>query len=130
MENIINIIFYTASGLSVLALVFLWLGEIKFGGRKFIWYHYVPVFLINSALGTAAPYLAVNGIISISVGDNTLLYIILMILWLAVLIASNVTFPVIYRNSDDFSGSFYVCVSFTGICAAAFWIVKLIGLFV
>ena len=86
MENIINIIFYTASGLSVLALVFLWLGEIKFGGRKFIWYHYVPVFLINSALGTAAPYLAVNGIISISVGDNTLLYIILMILWHAVLI--------------------------------------------
>jgi len=130
METIINIIFYIASGVSVLALVFVGLGEIKFSGRRFVWYHYVPAFFINAALGTTVPYLVINGVISISVGENAPLYAMLIILWLAVLIASNVTFCVLYRNNDDFSGSFYACVSFTGIFVAAFWLVKLIGLFI
>ena len=130
MDTIINIIFYIASGVSVLALIFVWLGEIKLGGRRFVWYHYVPIFLIDTALGTTVPYLVINGVISISVGENVSLYVMFIILWLVILIAANSVFPIFCRDNDDFSGLCYACVSFTGIFVAAFWMVKLIGMFV
>lgn len=128
MEGIINLIFYIATGTSVLACIFIWLGEIKLSGNCFIWYYYIPSAVVNAALGAAAPYLYLNGLLNISIGEASLLYIFLIVLHIAFLIGSNITFLLLFRDKDAFNSTFFWCLSMSALFVVPFWIVKLFGI--
>lgn len=128
VEEIINLIFYIATGISVLACIFIWLGEIKLSEHRFIWYYYIPSAVINAGLGGIAPYLYLNGLLSISIGEAVSVYIFFIILHIVALIGSNITFMLLFRDKDNFSSSFYWCLSMTALFIIPYWIIKLFGI--
>ncbi len=126
MEDILNLIFYIATGLSVLTLVFVWLGEIKLAGRRFRWYFYLPHAIINTGLGVIAPTVLWNGLMAVAIGDNVILSVLFIILWTAGLIGNNLIFLMLFRKKEDFSHTFFWCAGLTGLFILAFWIVHLL----
>lgn len=127
MEQIVRLIFYIATGVAVLMLVFVWLSEIKFAEKKFRWYYYIPFALVNAVIGAAAPYVVINGILNDIQGHNAVGLVWLAIAWFAALLVNNLIPVLKFRKKEDFSGVFYACTALTGLFILSFWITVIIG---
>ena len=127
MEQIIRLIFYIASGISALMLVFVFLSEIKFNDKKFRWYYYIPFALVNAAIGAAAPYVVINGVLNDIQGHKAVGLIGLSAAWLAALLVNNIVPIFKFRKKEDFSIVFYACTALTGLFILSFWITLIIG---
>lgn len=126
MEQLFNLIFYIATGLSVLTIVCVWLGEVRLNNRRFVWYFYIPHALINTVLGVLAPTVLWNGILSLVLGSAGFWPVIWIILWAAGLVANNLVFILLFHNNDDFSPSLYWCTGLTGLFILSFWLLQIL----
>lgn len=124
MEGILNIIFYIATGLGVLTLVFVWLGEVKLNGRRFKWYFYIPHALINAGLGVLAPAVFVSGVLDIIINSSVFPGVLYMFLWTAALVANNLGFFFLFRSRKDLSLALYWCAGLFGLFILSFWILR------
>lgn len=127
MEQLLNLIFYIATGLSVLTIVCIWLGEVKLNGRRFIWYFYIPHALINTVLGVFAPTVLWRGVLDLAIGGG-FLPVLWIILWTAALIGNNLVFILLFHHKDDFSATLYWCTGLTGLFILSFWLLQILPL--
>ena len=125
MDAILRIIIYILTGLGILMTAVFLIGDIILLKRRFRWYYYIPVAVLNIAVGISAPHLFVYWLYLLSEG-SALPVVLIPILFITVTVGGNIALFMLFRRREDFSAPFYWSLSLTSLFVISYWLCRLI----
>lgn len=124
MEIVLHIFFYVLTAVGLMTTVAVYFYDIHFDEKKFVWYHYIPCAVINTALGTVFP-LVVSALFVSLVGETPVWIVLMITGWFLALFANNIVFFVVFFRKKDFSRLFYLCLSLTSLFIFSYWLIQI-----
>lgn len=124
METIIHVFFWIMTGVSILSTVTVFLTDILWEQRRFVWYHYVPCAVVNAVLGTLSPLLLERWFLMLPYGADAPT-VLLIIGYFLLLVGNNAGFYIAFFRKESFARLFYLSASMTALFVVSYWLIRL-----